>query len=656
MNDSVQFLPKFVVSLLIELSVLIFTFFVGMFCLFIVDKKILRKNKNLSELFLSVFLGISVIGVFTAIVISRGKTIFIFLPLLVVLLGWATKSSVKVVQRNLHPLNLKPRIWISLLLLVNIIAFLFTYYFLIFRTNGGLNCDHVFYGQVSYSLGHTGIETTNFSWLKESRYLNPYHYLELWYVSLAQNVFNLGPGAYVLVWYPISITLVFFGIALLTDTLYDDIIVGNHRLVYVILGVIFFFILIPGTRLFSGSNNNFDDLKSALATSLLILIYYTYITRGIYLALCVSLAMIFVYPTITPAIYSGVVSAVIFMLAKKKRAWLIPASKVISMASVFVALFCGFYYMQGFFSSGYMVNTGESQQSLSGIIINLLYQLGIDLIYVFIYFIPVFIIIFLISVLTKSRAALYRLVRLLWQEKVILVFICSGLFFSKFVSLAGVNINPDLFQTYSIFYDLLVHLTLFSLIIWLVVNYFKERRVYFISISLLLFLYFLFTLINSPSHHFFKPSSEKFEPELWSEIYNTVNKDDRRFVFIPNNRVIRNSFEKNNLLVYPLQRMIWIKNNYFPVNITEIQDMKDTKSSENTEESKTVATSEKKNTTSAFHTSFQKEFNFIEKNKVGFIIVENGAYIDPGWGNFIKKRISGERYSLLCLNNIESNE
>lgn len=634
MIGSIPFLPEFWSSLFLEGSTLIVTLLTGIIFLTVFQRKTLNKYKGFNELFISLFLGIVIIGVFTAIIITKGVTIFIFCPLFVVLILWATRTSYKNLPERIRPLKLKPSVWIPLILAVNILAFLLTYYFLIVKTNGGLNCDQVFYGQVSYSLGHTGIETSNFSWLRESIGLNPYHYLELWYVSLAQKIFNLGPGVYVLIWYPISLTLVFFGIALLIENLFDDFIIGSQRIGYIISGVMFFFILTPCTKLFLGTHNNLDDLKAALATSLMILIYYAYIKRGIYLALWVSLAMIFVYPPITPAIYSGVFTVTLYLMLNKKSEWDRSGYLLISIATVFAALYFFFYYTHGFFSSHYLDYTKTSQLNLYEIILHLISQLGRDLISVIIYFIPVFFIVFLISIFTKSRIVLYNLVKLLWQEKVIFIFICSGLFFSKIVSLLAEKYNHDLVQTYSIFYDLTVHLALFSLIIYLVLRYLKASRVYIFSISFLFYFYFSITLIKSPSPHFFKPSSEKFEPEFWSEIYNTVNRDDRKFVFIPNDKIVKNEFEKNNLLVYPLQRMIWIKNTYYPLNLTE-----NTKLLNNKQD---------------FASSFLKEHNFIAENNVGFIILENGAFLNPLWTEFIKKRIPGEDYCVLCLNDIKS--
>jgi hypothetical protein len=651
MINSFPFLPEFWSSLVIELSVLIFTLVCGLILISLFKRETLTAVKDFSEIFLSLFLGIVVIGVFTAVVITRGNTIFVLAPLFLGLYYWITRTSAKHIAGRLKPLNLQPGFWIPLLLAVNVLAFSLTWYFLIIKTNGGINCDQVFYGQVSYSLGNSGIETTNFSWFRESINLNPYHYLELWYVSFTQKIFNLGPGAYVLVWYPVSITLVFLGIALLTQTICDEILLANQKIIYIISGTLFFFILTPGNRFFLGSNN-LDDLKTALATSLFILIYYTFFTKGIYSALCVSLSVIFIYSPLTPAIYSGILFVTLYLMIINKDKFETSSLLLISGAAVFVALFLGFYYFNGFFSSNIINSTGIRNQFFSGIVINLFIQLGGDFLRLIFYFIPVFFITILISVLTRSLIIKDRLIQFLRKEKVILIFIFSGIFFSKIVSLIIEKFNPDGFQVYSLFYNKLVPLSLFIIIIYLIISYLKSYRVFFISTIFLIFIYFSWILINSPSPHFFKPASDKFDPAFWSEIYRTVIKDDRKFVFVPNDNVEKNDFEKNNLLVYPLQRMIWIKNNYFPLNLSIVTGLINRKSSEGYGLFHNEMTRENEENKQTSLLSFRQEFNFVSKNKIGFIILENGAYLDPRWEEFITKRISGEKYSVLCLNSI----
>jgi hypothetical protein len=651
MSNSVLFLPEFGHSLIIEITYLIFTFLAGSIFLSLFKKGVFNNHKDFPEIFLSLFLGIIFIGVLTAVIVSRGKTIFSFSPLILVLFFWSTKSTYKTISKKLQPLDLKLSSWITLVLVVNALAFSLTFFFLITKTNGGLNCDQVFYGQVSYALGHTGIETTNFSWLRESVNLNPYHYLELWYVSFAQKIFTLGPGVYVLIWYPISITLVFLGIASLSQMIFNKIIPQNLKIIYIILGSIFFFVLTPGNKIFSGSNN-FDDLKTGLATSLIILVCYTYYTKGINLALWVSLTMIFIYLPLAPAIYSGVVCVSIYNWISDKSDKSVSAFQLISMITV-IALFIGFYYLTGFFPTSYLTHQEANHENFPRLITNFFIQFGKDIIKLFFYFTPVIFITFLISIISKSLTIWHDIFQFFRRNKAVLVFLISGLVLSKIFSLIAENFNPDVFQIYTLFYTKIISIGLFSLIIYLTVRYLRASKVFFILTTCLIVTYYSFTIINSPSPHFFKPASEKFETKFWTDIYNTVARDDKEFVYLSNDNVEKNEFERNELLVYPMQRMIWIRNNFFPVNLhktlailNNIPLIKNGIYSYNSTDKTNLIKQDPL-------LVFNEEFDFVKKYKVGYLILETGAYLDPHWDEFIARRISCDEYSLLCLNDLK---
>jgi len=138
-----------------------------------------------------------------AIWITKGKTILLLVPVLLLMVGFL-KKPVLIIQKESENIKFK-----QLILFILTACLLYSvYYSQAFITNGELvnyaGGDTSFYARAAYNLQLNGIENPRIEYLYPQRFNpEPYHYYDLWFVAGVSKITGINTHlVYLLIIYP----------------------------------------------------------------------------------------------------------------------------------------------------------------------------------------------------------------------------------------------------------------------------------------------------------------------------------------------------------------------------------------------------------------------------------------------------------------------
>ncbi len=323
----------------------------------------IKEPLNYASLFSSLLIGIVVFTVFTALIATKGKTIFILTFLFIPLFWYQNKFFPRKELNNLLPNN---HINNKLVLIGSFIAlhviFLFRYFTIHIEKNliSLPHVDYLVYTRLSYYLLQTGIEHILTNPFLPPDGITPYHYFENWlnagisWISQANYLENL-----MLVIYPMFIFLTWIGFC----AILERIAVLNKYIIpiWAFLGTFFTGLYVPFLydkfkflqKMSIFTKNEWNYHKLSVIYVFLIASMLAFAQNKKYIGYLIFLFLPVFYGTTAPAIFGAMFLFAIFLLfvkQKKEAIWIL-------VHTLIIAFFSGSIYL--FFTSKAVIATPQ---------------------------------------------------------------------------------------------------------------------------------------------------------------------------------------------------------------------------------------------------------------------------------------------------------
>ena len=606
---------------------LLFTYFLGgIINTFFVKSK----NKEYESIFSNLVIGILCIVTLFSIIVTSFKTIFVILPIILLLYYLLYKNKNSTQDSNTLFENIKIIFdWkkASILLGVSLLPFLFQYYSLFDSYNSDFpvkiaNLDHIFYSKISEYLLLTGEENfwqVNNTILKEFNGATPYHYFSEWIVAFLIKFSNL-KSIYLqeIVAFSFTSVLGVFGLVSILEHFKPKI---NFFDILICVCCLFFkfivtFQVLTGIEFFA--QNSFSIHKVSV---LYIFITYSFLQilnkRNNLGFLYLSLMLIFYF---VPAVLSGVVisSLLLFKLPLKDRL------KNITI-SIAVILLYGLFYA---------ITKSSTGQDLSNFSINALYVktfiniLGGAFLQTLMLSLPFILLIGLNFYILKIKIKNFAI------EYLTLLFLALSIVVSGAIGWAILNFWPDAVQLFQNIFIVVINVVFIILFFYL---FSKQQKFAYLTLGFVLCVNLYQTQFQHYGNQFY---SEEYLSKIKKIIENTKEINPTGVCLFGAENYKPENYDQyvyhkfcTNTNVYVLGAQLKYLRNYFNViciSTDEIPTLADPFIENTLSRSCFNKYSKKMN----IKNMIQAKLNFINEYKIDYVIASKFANID-----FLKNNI-----------------
>jgi len=583
--------------------------------------KVKQQDNNVS-LFVKLFIGLVFLVTLYAIIKTKFNTIQIISVVIgIYFIFNSNKNSLKEIKQKLITFEYKQFILLIILLFG---IYLLAYHQYYISSKGEVFNDFHFYSNVAYILNAKGVETINLDLTLSTLSPFPYHYFQLWFVSLNSFIFSTTTIlSFYLFFVPVFGIIIFQGAMSIAS-----LVLGNkNKYAYAtcfVLGILFLIIQninIPfvnsiSFKTFFIIGSWFYSKKLAVVSILFSIILIALIKKEYKIAFLLNLLFLPLYSTLAPSILSGLFFVLTYLVLKKqiktKQYWLYIAALVGS-----TAFYMLFYLLQ-------MKNTSSSSDgqiliTYSDILSNMFKTIKVYVNVIIFGLLPTITIFSFCYFLFKKKINLISLRKINSNYIYLIIYIAGALFLLLFVISLFFQFDHDAFQLFRNFIDPLFIFIVF-LIILKIIKISKHRL--FLT-SCITVIYFGLLLYNPPVDFYMRDiSMYKFaeDEEYFKNISLAIKQSpNAKFTYFRNykNRTINDC---KPFLNVPDNSIDHFTSSYIPIALS-VFELTDTISKKYLDKNDFAFYRYAKNNDNLS----EKMFSFMQKNNIKFVIIEQNA-------------------------------
>lgn len=623
-----------IIEILFLFIVIISNYIVGNLALNFVSLGNLRKYE---KQFFAQLLGIIITVTLYAIAKTEFNTIFILIPIILVVL----------IKRQKFDIDMTASIKsLGLLIVVSIALYFTAHYFFYTFMDGVVFGDNHFYANIAYYLKTRGIETTNFDWTIEGNIpATPYHFFEGWFTALWSSLFNMNTlRTYYLIYIPITGAILFHGAFVLAGKILRP---TQWRIVMSLMLALIFLFLQPFdfpflqiTSKFVSFGSWFHNIKFSIVYLIVMAALILWLNKSYKPAFIFLLLLVPLYSPTAAAILSLLAVTIISMFIRKK---IDKKRALLAIIALFVigVLYILFYYIQP--SSETPIVFAELR--FISVLFKVAKLMAKMLIFVFAPLILLFMVVHLL--LRKQNTELINNgIEISLLKDIGLGIVGAFIVLAMLVPLYF-YVDHDAFQLLFIFIIPIFSIALYITII-ILLNASMRPIVRLFSIIVMLG-YFLLLLWQNPAVSFNMERVDYFEPICDTEYLENIKKataedNTANFSYFRHYSDGRHPMELKPFLFVPDNRIIHFRNDYVPICLStnDLPDEVDVRYC-----NKNHFAFYRYCKANLQNSLDENYLNFIKKHNIKFVIVESGATLPT---------VLEEHINWSCTNKINKNK
>jgi len=569
------FNPNFIVYFLVLIVFTLISFTTGA-----VISRFLYSSKSIHfRVFLNLLVGYLFWITLTAFFYTKGNTIFIIIPIsvLLLILIFGQRPVVRIYTSKTLLKDSKELFKETWFLLFIFLLFAIKHVV----ANGYIESDYLFFGNVSYSMKQSGLEGINFG-MFTSYIVHPYHYSDMWLTSLITEIFHTNYyQTNIFISIPFLLFIVYSGaIALIKEIGIRFFKQANFKYDYIFAIVIIIIggLDYPFIREYMGGTIGLIQIpKTSVIYSIYILALIFLMRNQIKQAFFVMMLLTSLYTQTVFFVLPALGILILITLFKNYKEGI----KYLLYYLIIVGTILAFYYLNSKLSNETSIisfNSNKLFQGLSTFPIQLIKKTTR---FSFIY-LP-FLLLFLFSFKKDNFYSLFIKLKNSKLFLIIAIFLLAGYIFSLLFSCSLSLVNQDYAQV--LYNGVLPLLAVYSLIALIFAAYeisnVKNYQYLFLKIVMLLIIVGGLTLQHHRDPRYWGQIEKiNIDEEFYTKLAKTIKDDDKIGTFQnfepPTNDIY---WFQYNYQLYPLlRRMANFRNNgvYFPecINVHELDTTK----------------------------------------------------------------------------------